>query len=139
VDTAKTAVASMDVPLIDVPIAGAAPAPAPAPTPVASDGGAADVAPAPASATDAADNFIPYETQRVQNVLKASSAITDDALKSKIYDACMQRIQLLSNLRGLIEGSGARSRLADFARNAKSEPERLIFVGKLFGDDVKMH
>ena len=129
--------ASIDLPLIDVPLPGATPQPTPA-TPVASDG-AADTAPAPSTATDAADNFIPYETQRVQNVLKASSAITDDALKSKIFEACSERSSVLTNLRALIEGSGARSRLADFARSAKSEDERVAFATKLFGDDVKPH
>ena len=134
VDTSKPAQASLDSPLVDITTPASAVTSAPVAA-VAGDGGPESTE----SAADAAESFIGYETQRIQNVLKASSAITDDALKSKIYDACMQRIQLLSNLRGLIEGSGARSRLADFARNAKSEPERLIFVGKLFGDDVKMH
>ena len=136
-DTSKPVLASIDLPLIDVPLPGATPQPTPA-TPVASDG-APDTAPAPSTATDAADNFIPYETQRVQNVLKASSAITDDALKSKIFEACSERSSVLTNLRALIEGSGARSRLADFARSAKSEDERVAFATKLFGDDVKPH
>ena len=88
---------------------------------------------------DAAEAFVSYETQRIQNVLQASSAISDEAVKSKIFEACMQRIQLLSNLRSLIEGSGARSRLAAAARDAKSEPERLGLVAKLFGSDVPPH
>jgi len=138
VDTSKPVLASIDLPLIDVVLSGA-PAPPPAPQPVASDGAVADTTPTPTSSADAADNFIPYETQRVQNVLKAASTITDDALKSKIFEACSERSQLLSNLRGLIEGSGARSRLADFARSAKSEDERVAFAAKLFGDDIKPH
>ena len=137
VDTSKPVLASIDLPLVDVVLSGAA-APPP-PQPVASDGSASDTTPTPTTAADAADSFIPYETQRVQNVLKASAAITDDALKSKIFEACSERSQLLSNLRGLIEGSGARSRLADFARSSKSEDERVAFAAKLFGDDVKPH
>ena len=90
-------------------------------------------------AEDAAENFINTETQRIQIVLKASGAIGDEEIKSKIYEACMQRIQLLSNLRTLIQTAGAKSRLADFARNARSETERLAFVGKLFGDDMRAH
>ena len=51
----------------------------------------------------------------------------------------MQRIQLLSNLRSLIQGSATKSRLAVAARNAKTEPERLGLVAKLFGSDVPSH
>jgi hypothetical protein len=72
-------------------------------------------------------------------VLKASSAIGEEDVKAKVYEACMQRIQLLSNLRTLIQTAGAKSRLAGFARNAHSESERLAFVGKLFGDDMRSH
>lgn len=140
VDLSKPVVATIDLPLVDIPVAGAETAAPPLPTTtVASETVTPDTAPVPTTASDAADSFIPYETQRVQNVLKASSAITDDALKSKIFEACSERSQLLSNLRALIEGSGARSRLADFARTAKSEDERVAFAAKLFGDDVKPH
>jgi hypothetical protein len=135
VDTAKPAITT-NLPLVDVPTAGA---PAPAPAVASNDVAPPEPAPAPQSAADAAENFIPYETQRIQNVIKASGVITDDALKSKIYEACTERSQLLSNLRALIEGSGARSRLADFARTAKTEDERVAFAAKLFGDDVKPH
>jgi len=146
VDASKPATASMDLTLVDVPLPGA-PAPGPAPTQATAqitatsvDPPVADPAPVPQSAADAADNFIPYETQRIQNVLKATAAaITDEALKSKIYEACRDRSQMLSNLRSLIEGSGARSRLADFARTAKTEDERVAFATKLFGDEVKPH
>lgn len=92
-----------------------------------------------ATAEDVADNFIALETQRIQNVLKASSVIADGAVKAKIYEACGQRIQLLSNLRSLIETSGAKSRLAGTARSVRTEGERLAFVSKLFGDDIKRH
>ena len=91
------------------------------------------------SAQETAERFISYETQRITNVLKASSAINDENLKTKIFEACMQRIQLLSNLRLLIEGSGTRSRLAAATRGAESEAERLEVIGKLFGEDIKPH
>jgi hypothetical protein len=112
-------------------------------TPDTAQDTASAAAPAPAapmeSAEEVADSFVAYETLRIQSVLKASSVIADEAVKSKIYDACMQRIQLLSNLRALIEVSGAKSRLAASARAAHSEDERLVFVSKLFGDDIKSH
>lgn len=91
------------------------------------------------TAEDAAESFIAYETQRIQNVLKASSAIADGDVKAKIYEACMQRIQLLSNLRSLIESAGAKSRLAGMTRSVRTEQERLALVAKLFGDDIGKH
>lgn len=91
------------------------------------------------SAEDAAESFISYETQRIQNVLKASSAIADETIKSKIFEATIQRSQLLSNLRLLIEGSGMRSRLATAARGAQTEADRLALVRKLFGNDIAPH
>ena len=110
---------------------------------------AAEQAPAPSpnapteeemlSAQDTAERFISYETQRIQNVLKASAAIADEEVKSKIFEACMQRVQLLSNLRLLIEGSGMRGRLATAARAAESESDRLALMAKLFGAEVKKH
>lgn len=141
VSAAPAAVAS--VPAATTPPAGTAPAAAP---PVTADTGSAlqaPVAPAPApqaadtlSAAEAAESFVSYETQRIQSVLKASAVISDEAVKSKIFEACMQRIQLLSNLRSLIEGSGSRSRLASAARSAQSENDRLALVAKLFGDTI---
>jgi hypothetical protein len=155
VERAQPSVASLEeLPLVDVPgLSGAAaPPPLPVPAPVVattSGGEAAAAPPSPPPAPmpevtvapdeDAAETFINSETQRIQNVLKASSAIGEEDVKAKIYEACMQRIQLLSNLRTLIQTAGAKSRLADFARNAHSETERLAFVGKLFGDDLRSH
>ncbi|HEX2121011.1 MAG TPA: hypothetical protein VHL59_05145, partial [Thermoanaerobaculia bacterium] len=91
------------------------------------------------SAQDTAERFVSYETQRIQNVLKASTEIADETVKSRIFEACMQRIQLLSNLRLLIEGSGMRSRLATAARAAESESERLALIAKLFGEEITAH
>jgi hypothetical protein len=156
VETGSAPIASLDLPLVEIHFAevtaAAATTPAPAPmTPEPSSTPVPASAPAPAadsiprteenteSSEEAADAFISYETQRIQNVLKASAAINDEALKSKILESCMQRIQLLSNLRSLIQGSGARSRLATAARSARQEPERLALVAKLFGSDMPPH
>ncbi len=121
---------SIDLPLVDISID----------TPTAA-APAADAAPpkADANAEDGADVFISFETERIQNFLKASNAIADEALKSKVLESCKQRIQLLSNLRTLIQGSGARSRLAMAARSAHDETERLALVSKLFGSDMASH
>ena len=161
-DTAKPTVAAMDLPLVDI---GAPPAVAEAPAVSAAEG---STPPPPAeppveetrveespaveeaqeepaseeeqqSAEETAERFISYETQRIQNVLRASSAIADETVKTKIFEACMERIQLLSNLRLLIEGSGMRSRLATAARDAETEAQRLALVAQLFGDSVKPH
>lgn len=130
------------------------PAPPPAPAPIATVAPQAVVPaakPAPDLPTqivtadppppepDAADVFISVETQRIQNVLAASNAITDESVKSKVLEACMQRVQLLSNLRSLIEGSGAKSRFAGAARSAHEEQARLALVAKLFGSDIPPH
>ncbi|MEO6259885.1 MAG: hypothetical protein ABIP63_06015 [Thermoanaerobaculia bacterium] len=95
--------------------------------------------PPASSAEEAADAFVSYETQRIQLVLQASSAITDESTRSKVLEACMQRIQLLSNLRSLIQGSGARSRLAAAARGAQTEGERLAMIARVFGTDMQPH
>lgn len=134
------------------PASTSAPAPAPAANtepPVEEQKVVAENAPTPSpnapteeemlSAQDTAERFVSYETQRIQNVLKAAAAIADEEVKSKIFETCMQRIQLLSNLRLLIEGSGMRGRLASAARSAESEDARLALMAKLFGDDVKKH
>ena len=91
------------------------------------------------SPEDVADAFISIESQRIQNVLKVSGSIGDESVKAQVLDACTQRIQLLSNLRSIIVGSGAKSRLVAAANGAKTERERLAFVSKLFGSDVVPH
>ena len=138
VDPSATATVSLDLPLADVPIDTSTPAPA-APTPAAAPAPALPTTEVAADDDDPAEVFVGYETQRIQNVIQAANAMTDEAVKSKVLEACMQRIQLLSNLRSLIQGSGAKSKLATAARNAKSEPERLGLVAKLFGGDVPAH
>jgi hypothetical protein len=91
------------------------------------------------SAEETAERFVTYETQRIQNVIRASGAIADENVKTKIFEACTQRIQLLSNLRLLIEGSGMRSRLATAARDARGETERLAVITRLFGESIRPH
>jgi hypothetical protein len=91
------------------------------------------------SAEETAERFVSYETQRIQNVIRASGAIADENVKTKIFEACTQRIQLLSNLRLLIEGSGMRSRLAVAARDARGETERLDVITRLFGESIRPH
>ncbi|MEA2164304.1 MAG: hypothetical protein QOK37_2431 [Thermoanaerobaculia bacterium] len=117
------------------------PVPSPAPASVPSGDTIAVVADEPdlPAAEDVADAFISYESQRIQNVLKVSGSIGDESVKAQVLDACTQRIQLLSNLRSIIVGSGAKSRLVAAANNAKKESERLDLVSKLFGSDVVPH
>jgi hypothetical protein len=91
------------------------------------------------NAEEVAERFVSYETQRIQNILKASAGIADENVKSKIFEACMQRIQLLSNLRQLIEGSGTRSTLTAAARDASTEEERLRLIARLFGEGIEPH
>ncbi len=161
IDPSTTATVSLDLPLAEIPEPGvaapppsvAAPAsgaekptaeaavatqPAPTPTPPAPIQ-TTEVTPEEPPVEDAAESFVSFETQRIQNVIQASSAINDEAVRSKVLEACMQRNQLLSNLRSLIQGSGTKSRLAAAARNAKSEHERLGLVARLFGSDVPAH
>jgi hypothetical protein len=120
-----------------------APTPSPSPVPASARSGdtiavVADEPELPA-AEDVADAFISYESQRIQNVLKVSGSIGDESVKAQVLDACTQRIQLLSNLRSIIVGSGARSRLVAAANGAKKESERLDVVTKLFGSDIAPH
>lgn len=91
------------------------------------------------SAQETAEQFVAYETQRIQLVLSAAGAIADQKVKSQIFEACQQRIRLLTNLRLLIEGSGSRSALAVAARNASTEEQRLALIATLFGDDIPSH
>ena len=91
------------------------------------------------SAETAAERFIGYENERIRSILDASTAIGDEDVKTRIFQACMERIQLLSNLRLLIEGSGSRSALAAAARDAQTEADRLSLVARLFGEGLKSH
>jgi len=165
-DSTRPSVAALDLPLVD--LGGTPPATAPGPANPAASPVAETPAPAPPveaiveqavapepdvapemqteqeqpeddSAALAAERLIGYETERIQNILRASSAISDENLKTEIFEACMQRIQLLSNLRLLIEGSGSRSVLADAARSVLSEEDRLDLAARLFSDQVKPH
>lgn len=168
IDTTKPAIAALNLPLADVvtetpaappPVAGADAevSPPPAPSPAAEPTVEEVVVPEPAvsapppepevqtedeqlpSAEETAEAFVSYETQRIQNVLRAAGAIDDEKVKSKIFETSMQRIQLLSNLRLLIEGSGVRSRLAAAARDAQAESDRLALIARLFSEKVRPH
>jgi hypothetical protein len=168
VDTTAASTTSLDLPLVEIPLPGITlppevvaatppapvpptpipapvtetpqPAPQPAPTPIPTEqvSVVADE-PEPPSPEDVADAFVSYESQRIQNVLKVSSSIGDESVKAQVLDTCTQRIQLLSNLRSIIVGSGARSRLVAAANVARKENERLAVVAKLFGSDVPPH
>ena len=161
VDTRPPAAMALDLPLVDVgastpPVSApqtavtAAPAPTSAPAPQPADPVlavppvqqatiAAPEGDSPAPAEAAAEEFITYETDRIQSVLKAASAISDEDVKSRIIEASLQRNQLLSNLRTLIEGSGERSRLAAAVRTAKSEGDHIALAEKLFGSSMSRH
>ena len=164
VDTTPSSATSLDLPLVDIALPGitppaevvTAPAPAPAdtqqppaPAPAPAPQPAVQVAaePAPVIADDpelpapedVADAFVSYESQRIQNVLRVSSDIGDETIKAQVLEACTQRIQLLSNLRSIIVGSGAKSRLVAAANVAKRESDRLAVASKLFGSDITPH
>jgi hypothetical protein len=166
VDTTPSSATSLDLPLVDIALPGitppaevvapasvppsTAPAPAdspqpPAPQPQPVVQVAAEPAPVIADdpdlpvPEDVADRYVSYESQRIQNVLKVSSDIGDEAIKAQVLEACTQRIQLLSNLRSIIVGSGAKSRLVAAANGAKKENDRLAVAEKLFGSDITPH
>jgi len=167
VDRTPSSATSLDLPLVDIPlpgitppaeIAAAAPVPVtpappsaeppkPAPAPLPQQTVQVTAEPATVVADepdlpapeDVADAFVSYESQRIQNVLKVSGEVGDETLKAKVLDACTQRIQLLSNLRSIIVGSGAKSRLVAAASAAKKESERVAVAAKLFGSDIPPH
>lgn len=119
IDTSKTITVQLDLPLAEF---GAAPALAP-----------------PPDAAQRAEAFIAGEIERIQTILKASASISDEEVKSKIFDASMQRIQLLGNLRHVIEAAGTRSRIAAAAGATQDEASRLALVTRLFGEEVVSH
>jgi hypothetical protein len=156
----------VDIPLpgitLSAEVVAAAPQPAPAPAPVP-PASAEPPKPVPApppqpavqvtaepvttvaddpelpAAEDVADAFVSYESQRIQNVLNVNSNVGDETLRAQVLDACTQRIQLLSNLRSIIVGSGTKSRLVAAASGAKKENDRLALAAKLFGSDIPPH
>ncbi|HKR98517.1 MAG TPA: hypothetical protein VJU79_03280, partial [Candidatus Dormibacteraeota bacterium] len=174
-DVSTPAAVTVDLSLVDIPVAAPPPAvevaeqpaggtvevvaPPPAPSPTAAPAPTPTPTPAPvpvpvpvpepvqpaltpeerALADEAAEQFIHYETARVQNIITAADKVTDEALKSKIFDAITVRLQVLPNLRTLIQGSGMKSRLATLARDARSEDERLALVTRLFGSEIRGH
>ena len=88
---------------------------------------------------NAADAFVNYETARVQAILRAAGQIDDASLKKSIFEASMSRLQLLSNIKLIVETTGSRSALAAAFREATDERSRLALVTRLFGDDAAGH
>lgn len=94
----------------------------------------------PAEATDEEDlAFVNYETARVQQILAAAMAVTEDGIRSGVNQTCMQRLQLLSNLKAIAEGAGRKSRLASSLRAARDESARIALVTRLFGSSIAPH
>lgn len=147
-DSGSIATSAVDLPL--APVSGEAAAivaapPASSTEPVASthteaaaESGASgeDLGEAPVEEDFA---FINYETARVQQILAAATAVTEDEVRSKVNQTCAQRLQLLSNLRSIAEGAGRKSRIATALRSASDESSRSVVVRKLFGSSVAPH
>lgn len=106
------------------------------------EGGEAATEPAAAAEpveANAADAFVNYETARVQAVVRASGQIADAGMKKSVLEASVARMQLLSNLKLIVETAGPRSTLAAAFQAVDGEPARLELVGKLFGEMVRSH
>lgn len=129
------------VPAPETPAATPPPPPtAPPPTPPPPTPPTPPVTPEDrALAEETAEQFIKYETDRALLILNAADKVTDEKVRSRIEDALGQRLQLLPNLRALIQASGVRSRLATMARDARTEEERLTLIARIFGNDIKPH
>jgi hypothetical protein len=157
-ETSKPSVAALDLPLIAAsgeeplpPIRAVTAATIPPPAPIeetrvdtqatveTDETPEAETAEEQQSAEETAERFVSYETQRIQNVLRASGSIADENVKTRIFEAAMERIQLLSNLRAIIEGSGSGSRLASAARDVLTEDDRVKLVARIFGQDIRSH
>jgi len=146
-DTAKSApAASIEFPLVEVPtpkdvmvtraiapsVISGETEPASTEAPPPAEGGESGEA-------NAAEAFVNYETSRVQAIVRASGQIEDAATKKSVLEAAVARMQLLSNLKLLVETAGPRSALAGAFSAIDGEAGRLELVGKLFGDSVKSH
>lgn len=99
----------------------------------------ADLTAASSGEANAADAFVNYETARVQAILRAAGQIDDASLKKSIFEASGSRLQLLSNLKLVVETAGSRSELAAAFREADDEAARLALVSKLFGEEATAH
>jgi hypothetical protein len=95
--------------------------------------------PAVPGEANAAEAFVNYESARVQEILKAAGKIDNAALNKSIYEATIARLQLLSNLKLIVETAGSRSALAAAFEGANDEASRLALVTKLFGDEASRH
>lgn len=83
--------------------------------------------------------FIAHEFSRVDEISKAGVAVNDQALRTKIIDASMDRSQLLTNLSAIAELAGPTSRLSTMAAAAKDESSRIALATKLFGPTMQTH
>ena len=88
---------------------------------------------------NAAEAFVNYELARVQEILKASGKIDNAALNKSIFEASMSRMQLLSNLKMVVETAGSRSALSTAFADVNDEASRLAIVAKLFGEPAAQH
>jgi len=62
-----------------------------------------------------------------------------DTTPSSATSLDLPLVDILSNLRSIIVGSGAKSRLVAAAHAAKKENERIAVAAKLFGSDIAPH
>ncbi len=86
-----------------------------------------------------ADDFVSFESARVQEILQAANDVDDAGVKKGIFESAMQRLQVLSNLKVIVLASGTSSSLANAFRNLNTDPERSAFVGRLFGSEIESH
>ena len=93
----------------------------------------------PAGEANDADAFVNYETARAQAILRAAAQLDDASTNKGIFEASTSRMQLLSNLKLVVETAGSRSELAAAFRDADDEAARLALVSKLFGEAATAH
>ncbi|MCM2315288.1 MAG: hypothetical protein NDJ92_09085 [Thermoanaerobaculia bacterium] len=93
----------------------------------------------PSAESNDADAFVNYETARAQAILRAAAQLDDASMNKSIFEASSSRMQLLSNLKLVVETAGSRSALAAAFRDADDEAARLALVSKLFGDAAVAH
>ncbi len=126
-NTLKTQIAA-DLKLVDVAL--------PAPGAVGTTGEMAQVV---EPDTSPADELVQRETARIQSVLAESGTLEDDSVKQQIFEAMMQRLQALSNLRRLVTVAGDTSPLGKRIGLTGSEDEDFALVSELFGPEVRSH
>jgi hypothetical protein len=93
----------------------------------------------PDEGSGATDAFIAHEFLRLDEIGKAVIVVNDEALRTTIIDATIDRTQLLTNLRSIAEQAGPTSRLSTIMAAAKDEPSRIALATKLFGPTMQTH